>query len=304
MIECKICGYRSKHTINQHIKNSHQISVKEYKKEYNAEVYSKEFKQKISENVTKQMKKRWADKEYKTSHLKKLHSKEVSKKISQTLQRSYKNEKFKIWNFGLTKETDKRVKKIGRFNAKNLKGRTKENYAYLKRHSIRMKKLYEEGRFRNWNPNNWSNEKRKNWKEKISKTLAEGISVGRIIYKANHYKNGWYEGLLGRTYYHSGLEFDSMIFLDSKNLFWTKNHKIKIEYHNEKNELRNYIPDFLVKINNIEYIIEMKGRNFNDIETKLKEKAAKIKYQNYFIFQNLKDLKEFIDNEINKDKKN
>jgi hypothetical protein len=83
-----------------------------------------------------------------------------------------------------------------------------------------------------------------------------------------------------------------MILLDELKIEWGKNDRIKIRYLKDDNE-HYYLPDFIVKIKDSEYIIEMKGFDW-DGDTELKSKFAKEEYVNYRIFYDIDELEDFL----------
>ncbi len=300
MIKCKICNLENNHSIHRHITKIHNISVDEYKKLYNAEVYSAEYRQKISKNVSNQMTKRWAeDLDFKTRHLKKLHTEKIRNKISNTLKENYKLGKITVWNVGKTKNDDERVKGIGEKNKQHLTGRNKYNDVNCKNHSIRMSKIMKD-RWK-YNPIILNDESRK----KISETLSKKYADGELTtYHNGRFKTGWYFGKKDKFYYMSGLEEKTMMYLDENDnvLNWTNKHGIRIKYVDENGVDRIYVPDFLIKFkNNTESIIEMKGFNLNPQRVKLKKKYTKKLYKNYYIIKTIDELEKKI-NEIIKNK--
>ena len=303
MIKCEICGFENKHSIHRHVTKIHNITVNEYKKKYNTEVYSFEYRQKISKNVSNQMRKRWdEDLDFKERHLKKLHAKKIRNKISNTLKEKYKNGEIKIWNIGRTKDNDVRVRGIGKKNKNHLTGRTKETHDYIKKaaekRSVILSELWKNGR--KYIPTKETN-------KKISETLSKKYANGEITtYHNGRFKTGWYVGKKDKFYYMSGLEEKTMIFLDNneKILEWTNKHGIRVKYIDENGVERIYVPDFLIKLkNNMECIIEMKGFNLNPERVKLKKKYIKKIYKNYYIIKTISALEKKI-NEINKNKQN
>ena len=101
------------------------------------------------EKCSKKSKEKWGETEYREKTLKSKEwiytDVELNKRRIESIKNYYKNGG-KTWNDGLTKEDDIRIKNIGTKNRKNLTGRTKENYEYLNKHSILMKKSL--GRFK------------------------------------------------------------------------------------------------------------------------------------------------------------
>jgi hypothetical protein len=106
-------------------------------------------------------------------------------------------------------------------------------------------------------------------KSTMSSTRSEGISNGTI--QTRYHNTGIHLSIkTGKNErYDSKLELYRMIQMDEdlEIKSWTKIHSIRISY-NDKNVIRNYVPDFLVEYNNGEiYIEEVKGW---DIKAKLK----------------------------------
>lgn len=292
MIKCEICGHENKFRLIEHIQKTHNMNIDEYKNQY-GEVVSEEYKKKVSEKSIE----KWKDDEYRQKTIESklfVYTEEVRNKMSKKVKEFYDNGG-KSWNEGLTKDIDDRVANIGKFNRINLSGRTKEDYGYLKKHSELMISL--------WNDSNLKKRREeihndpiqnKKYKEKVSKTLSDKILNGEINTLSN-FNSGWYKE---KFWYSSGLELDSMILMDILNISWIKNNKIKIKYI-KNNDEHYYIPDFIVNINDKEYIIEMKGFDW-DGDTELKSEYAKKEYENYYIFYSVLELKKFIKCEINK----
>jgi len=292
VIKCEICGHENKFRLIEHIQKTHNMNIDEYKNQY-GEVVSEEYKKKVSEKSIE----KWKDDEYRQKTIESklfVYTEEVRNKMSKKVKEFYDNGG-KSWNEGLTKDIDDRVANIGKFNRINLSGRTKEDYGYLKKHSELMISL--------WNDSNLKKRREeihndpiqnKKYKEKVSKTLSDKILNGEINTLSN-FNSGWYKE---KFWYSSGLELDSMILMDILNISWIKNNKIKIKYI-KNNDEHYYIPDFIVNINDKEYIIEMKGFDW-DGDTELKSEYAKKEYENYYIFYSVLELKKFIKCEINK----
>lgn len=97
------------------------------------------------------------------------------------------------------------------------------------------------------------------------------------------YKKGIYKSKKTgiREYYASGFELKYMkkYDMDTSILFWTKKHKIQIDYIYH-GKLHKYTPDFLIKYEIGEnFLIELKGRIYNQKIIDIKNKEA-IKYCN------------------------
>lgn len=59
--------------------------------------------------------------------------------------------------------------------------------------------------------------------------------------------------------YDSSFELNKMLEFDSKDIYWTKKHKIRISYINENGLNSYYVPDFLIDDNYNKSIVETKG---------------------------------------------
>jgi hypothetical protein len=94
---------------------------------------------------------------------------------------------------------------------------------------------------------------------------AKLVSEGKINPKRNFYKQGW---LLNKSnnkeeYYASSYEKKRMLQLNELGVIWTKNHKIRIPYKDKNDNIRNYVPDFLI---NNKIIEEIKPKSLIDSE--------------------------------------
>ena len=295
MIECKICGHKVKYRLIEHIQKIHKMNISFYKNNY-GDVVSIEYKEKVS-NKSKE---KWQEDDYRNRTIESREwiysDKNIKNKISSSLKEFYENGGI-TWNKGLTKETDIRLLSVGEKNKELFSGRNKENYDYLKRHSNLMKKLWENSNFKKRKEEICNDpELKKEWASKISETISLRILNGEL--SGNNYKffkTGWYENDFGKYWYDSGLELESMKLMDSLNIEWYKNNKIKIKYNINGSE-HNYIPDFIVKMKYKEYIIEMKGYDWDgSVKIKEEEEAIKI-YDNYKIFYKIEDLEAFLKN--------
>ena len=303
MIKCKICGESRRYQIFSHLIKTHKISTQEYKKKYNAEVVSQEHK----DDVSVREKKKWGSKKFKSKMSairKKQFTKEVRDKISKTKKERYKNGQ-KNWNVGKSKNTDPRCASIGEKNKKRLSGRTKKDYPYLQRHSDLMKKRWREGAVSSkmvMNNSEWmSKEEYKEWKNKISKIISLKYKNGEIRFSNKMFKFGKYK----KWNYDSGFELKVMELLDSRSAIvksWKKDFDI-ISYVDSRGEKRRYIPDFFITFHNgTTAVIETKGYDKKKENIRLKEKAAKEKYENYKICYSLKEVESIL-NEFSKNKK-
>lgn len=290
MIKCKICEHESKFRLIEHIQKIHKMNIDEYKIKY-GEVVSEEYK----EIVSKKSKDKWKEDDYRQKTMdsrKWIYSdNELNKKRIQSIKNYYDNGG-KVWNDGLTKNDDIRLKSIGEKNKINLSGRTKENYDYLEKHSKLMISLWDQSKLKiGWIDVQNDPIKNKKWRNKISETITNKILSGEIN-PFSYFKYGWYKNNDGDHWYSSNLELESMKLMDKLKINWSNNHKIKIKYIQNKKE-HYYIPDFLLNIKNNDYIIEMKGFDW-DGNTELKSECAKKEYQNYYIFYNILDFENFL----------
>lgn len=295
MIKCKICGHDAKERLIDHIIKTHKMSVEEYKEKY-GEYTTQEYKDKTSKRCVE----KWKNQEYRDKTNKARNESwtdEKKAKQSEILKDYYLKPDSKTWNDGLTKETSASLRITGEKNKKHLTGRRKENYPYLMEASKKLKKIWKETSRMTY-PTKCLNEKDlEEWKEKIKETISRKIANGEISSnQSNRYKNGKYENKNGTYFFDSSWEEESMLFFDSMNIKWTNKHGIRIDYIAEDGVKRKYIPDFLIEINNIEYIIEVKG--WKTKEVLLKQDAAEKVYGNrYIIVYTVEELKEKI-NEI------
>lgn len=84
------------------------------------------------------------------------------------------------------------------------------------------------------------------------------LSTHNSFYHVGHFYNRFINDM---EYHHSGFELRFMEFLDqNENVkFWTKRHKIFIEYIYE-NKIKKYWPDFFIEFkNSTKTIVELKG---------------------------------------------
>jgi len=289
MIKCKICDHESKYRLIEHIQKTHKMNIDDYKNAY-GDVVSDEYRKKVSDKFIE----KWKDPKYRDKTIKSREwiydDEELQIKRTESIKNYYENGGT-TWNKGLTKLDDERVANIGELNRINLSGRTKEDYFYLKTHSELMLSLWSDSNLKKRreeiNNDPIQNEK---YKRKISETISKKILNGQINPLSN-FNSGWYNS---KFWYSSGLELDSMILMDKLNINWIKNNRIKIKYI-KNNEEHYYIPDFIITINNEEFIIEMKGFDW-DGDTELKSSFAKKEYENYYIFYSIKELERFFKN--------
>jgi hypothetical protein len=295
---CRECMYANKD-------RSKKISLSQKGRKH-----TEETKQKLRDKANKQ----WGNKENRKKHSiisknawrenrdkiiearKDMYNDEWKSKVSKKLKKYHENGG-KIWNQGLTKETNESVRIIGEKNSKNLKGRTKKDYEYLEKHSELMKSLFKN---KEWYDKHQDNRKSlynsKEWKNKISKTITEKIKSGELnVY--NTFKCGYFVRKNGnKEFYRSSLELEVMSFLEEKKLQWTTKHGIYIKYMRNDGTVHRYIPDFLI---DGYIIIEMKGFPDKDIYEKYIEA---IKLYEYYVCFTLDEVKEILD-EIVKNKK-
>lgn len=289
MIQCEICGHQSKFRLIEHIQKIHKMEINEYKSKY-GEVVSSEYKEKVRLKAIE----KWKDNSYREKTMKSrdwiYQDDDVQNRRKNSIIKYYENGG-KVWNDGLNKENDERLLSIGNKNKKNLSGRTKEEFDYLKKHSERMSFLWNNSEIRKkWVQIQQDPKSKEDWKNKISETITNKILNGEIT-PFSSFKCGWYENTKGKFWYSSLLEMESMMLMDKLNIEWSNNHKIKIKYIKD-NIQHYYIPDFLIKLNNKEYVIEMKGFDW-DGNTDLKSECAR-KHYNYHVFYNVDDLDSFI----------
>jgi len=218
------------------------------------------------------------------------------KKQSEIISNTYANG-HKNWNDGLTKHDDERVAAVGKRNSALLTGRTKETHDYLKNHSDFMKEhVSDEFKFRL----SWTDERKEQWRQKISEGVSEAILEGRCG-SSNRYKKGWYLTKIGsKEFYDSSWELELMTFLDTTSLSWTKAHGYKISYIDENNKTRRYIPDFYIYNDDKKCILELKGFSFNDNKIERKSSSAELFAfsinARYFLSFSLDESKKYIIN--------
>jgi len=95
--------------------------------------------------------------------------------------------------------------------------------------------------------------------EKRIQTYCTKLSNGEYKIK-NNWVCGDYIRKNGESeWYDSSFELNKMIEFDEKNITWTKKHRIRIPYINEKGFNSYYVPDFLIIENNNKSLVETKG---------------------------------------------
>lgn len=95
--------------------------------------------------------------------------------------------------------------------------------------------------------------------EKRIKTYCTRLSNGDYKIKNNWVCGDYIRKNGDKEWYDSSFELKKMIEYDDKNIIWTKKHKIRIPYINEKRLNSYYVPDFLIKENNKKSLVETKG---------------------------------------------
>ncbi len=277
------------------MKHTHKINKERYQEMFpGAEIISEEYRKKISERE----KNKWSEVEFKQkmSNIRKItHNKtEFKQKMSEKIKKIHKEdpnifsgftnyhktEEFKKWV-----KSEERITKISESSKKRW-----GNIEYREKVINSLKRILNDGRC----------EKNNTFKEKMSKIVTELFLNGKLNNEKSIYKTGYYLDKLGEKYYYaSSLEEESMVYLDTTSLVesWTNKHKIVIPYI-LNGVKKNYIPDFLIKLKNgEEWIVEMKG--WVSEEVLIKENFTKKIYNNYKIFYNINELKNFIENETN-----
>jgi hypothetical protein len=104
-----------------------------------------------------------------------------------------------------------------------------------------------------------STSKVKEFNEKRIDTYTRRLSNGDYKIK-NNWKCGNYIRNNGEIeWYNSSYELKMMIEYDTKNIIWTKKHKIRISFLNKDGLNSFYVPDFLIDNNGIKSLVEIKG---------------------------------------------
>jgi hypothetical protein len=290
MVKCLICNIEKKASIVEHLKYSHKMSSKEYKKLYsNADVKSMDQKKKMSDMI----KKKWSDEEYRKKQVDIRNithkSPEFRKKMSEKIKKIHeetpnvfsgftnwsKTDKYKVWV-----KSDERKKKISDASISNWKNNTYRNKV--------INSLKE-------SLSNGVCAKNDEYRKKMSETISKLYSTGEIKNENNKYKTGYFTSKDGeKFFYSSSYEKSAMEIFDShpKISHWTNKHGLRIKYYFNNLE-RNYVPDFYVEFQNgVSYIIEMKG--WETEEVRIKEYYTKKKYNNYKIFYTINELTHFL----------
>jgi hypothetical protein len=295
MVKCLICGVEKKCSIKDHLKHTHKISKKEYTDQFpNAKVTSEDFKKEISKREIL----KWGDDSFKQkmSEIRKIsHNKpEFKQKMSEITKNSfilnpnrftgfteyYKTDEFKRWVI-----SPERIEKISKASKQKWSDDT-----HRKKVIETLKSKLSDGRC----------VKSDVYKQNMSEIISNKYANGDLDwYKTVRFNTGTFTNKNGENFYYmSSLELNTMIMLDSNSSvhYWTNKHGIKIPYV-YNNIKRNYIPDFLIKLNNNkEFIIEMKG--FKTELVDIKTETSLNSYKNYRIFYDIETLKQFINNEI------
>ena len=278
MVKCEICGVEKEFTIKDHLKWSHGLNKKSYLEIYpDGEVTSKLQRSRVSERS----KKMWDSDVYKDkmSKIRKItHNKpEFKQKMSDIMIKIHNEkpelfEKFRNWH--KTKEFKEWVKSESRVN-KIRESSIKRwgNDEYRKKVIDAMSKSLSDGRCT----------KSDEFRENMSRIIAEKYANGELTNTCGKYKTGWYLAKDNLNYWFaSSYEEKAMIILDNNDNVkkWTNKHGITIKY--EINGVkRRYVPDFLVKLKcGKELIIETKG--WESEEVNIKAEAAMVIYgENY-----------------------
>lgn len=183
--------------------------------------------------------------------------KEYTKKCGLKYHINHTHGNKKVWNKGLTKDSNKTLKKISeilKYKSKGIAG-TKE------KEELRKKKISETAK-------------------KNGKSGGYRIGSGRCI-------GNWYESkIAGKVYCQSSYELAYAKWLDKNNINWKKNW-IKFPYYWE-NKIHYYIPDFYL-INDDKYI-ETKGYETEKDLAKWKFFPYKLEVLKYQELKNLNIL--------------
>lgn len=140
MQQCKICKHKfdSVKTYKTHFTQKHKISYEEYFVKYKLNGKRPTCKCGCGE-LTKFLSHTNNFRDYRIGHIARVknnwgHNQKAIENSAQTRREQYANGERTIWNIGLTKETDERVKKYGELCSKSINSNKKE----LKRRSERM----------------------------------------------------------------------------------------------------------------------------------------------------------------------
>jgi hypothetical protein len=294
MVKCKICGFEKEKSIKDHLKHTHKINKEKYLELYpNSEIYSDSFKKEIS----CKNKKMWADDDFKSKMSKirkETHNKpEFKEKQRKNTLKIFKEqpEKYdKFINYHKTDEfkqwvcSKERCDKISETSKKRWL-----DIDYRNKVIKSINKILLDGRCA----------KSDIFKDKMSEIISKKYANGELTNKSNKYKTGYYISKNNESFwYQSSYEEKCMQFFDQFDpIKWTNKHGIIIPY-NMDGKTKRYVPDFLIQINEHEYIIEMKGWWTEEVELK-RLAAIEIYGDKYKIFYNIKTLKKFI-NEVQK----
>lgn len=101
--------------------------------------------------------------------------------------------------------------------------------------------------------------------EAMSRRIAAGIPTNDW----GRYERGWHDSpVAGRQWFQSGWERLRMEVLDTAGVTWTKSHGLRIPYTDTKGRHRYYVPDFLVEIEGLTVVEEVKGYKGKNFQVK------------------------------------
>jgi len=318
-LKCAICGLERKYNIGLHLKYKHDMSSDEYTEKFGFPVTTNEFRELISnetkkamnivemkEHISKKSKEMWSDPDYKSKMCK------IQKKShdTQEFKEGATNRAKKLWGCPEFRRKQKEYKRSPEFlesvkspsRARKIGLSSKnrwEDDEYKQKVTARLREVVNDpnGGFRQY----LYSEKWEETRIKISDTISGRIANGELGFgKSDHFYKGWYYNGDGAHWHHSGLELDTMQFLDGseKVVKWTERHGVRIKYIHPDEQERNYVPDFLViLINGKELLIEMKGFGDED-EVIAKKEAAEKLYDSYRLIYSVGELREIINAEI------
>lgn len=304
MVKCLICGLEKLWSIVEHLKYKHGLTCAQYREVYpDAELKSEEARRNISKTQRAFYEDPVHHQELCARRQKSHRTLEFRTKQSHCLKKFYENGGH-AWNEGLTKQSDERVARTGNAISVALSGRTKETHEYLARLSILMKSR---PNYRTIAREAWSEERKRNWREKISQTLALKCNVGETG-SSKRYKTGNFITAGGVVeYFQSSWEEELMFELDKRLacgeiVAWTKKHGIHFKYQID-DITRIYVPDFLVSLFDRQVLVELKGwGNVKEIE--LKTQAARAEFgDRYVVCYSVDDVRRYLDEAV-KDQRN
>jgi len=290
MVKCLICGIEKEFSIVEHLKFEHNMKSVEYKTLYSgAKVKSLKHLELLSERS----KKNWLNEDYRQKQIKIRNithkNPDFKKKMSEKIKKIYNETPEVFSGFTNWKKTDvfktwvvseDRKKKISKTSKKRW-----EDDDYRKKTIESIKKSLNDGRC----------DKSIEYRENMSKKISELYSLGILKNEKNKYKTGIFTSKENEKFiYSSSYELGAMELFDKTEeiINWTNKHGIRVKYfYNNLN--RHYVPDFLIDFKNGKSsIIEMKGWHTEEVDVK-KYYALK-EYPNYKLFYNIKELKQFI----------